>query len=398
MTKFSEIIFYLIWVVFPLGQLVRLQLSNYLPGLKLHPLDFLVFGFVLTWIVAKIKERKFNPLIFFKEMLVFAGVALFSLLINLRKLSFSESLPAFLYWVRLVNFILFYPALVDFFKQKKTDVLKLITLEGLAVGGGAVLQYLLLPDLRFLYFSGWDDHYFRAAGAFLDPGFTAIILVLSFLAFLIRRLKGKPDPKFWTSGLFYLFAIGLTFSRTAYMALAIGMGLVLILKRKLKLLALAAMVFLLIVLAIPKPGGEGVDLLRTSSFVARADSYTFAWKIIKDNFVFGVGYNALRTAQYNLGFLSPLNWSTNNAGAGTDNSFLFVWATCGIFGLSAFVFLLARILKKTSENLKKESSLFLFTATLVLIFASLLVNYFFYPWVLAVLMLALAGFSVDSGE
>jgi O-antigen ligase len=398
MTKFSKTIFYLIWIVFPLGQLVRVQLSDYLPGLKLQPLDFLVFGFVFNWTVVKIKERKFNLPIFFKEMLVFAGIALFSLLVNFFNLSLSEFLPAFLYWARLVNFILFYPALVDFLKEKKVDILKLITLEGVMIGVGAILQYLLFPDLRFLYFSGWDEHYFRATGTFLDPSFTAIILVLSLLAFLIPKLKGQLDLKFWIGSLFYLSAIGLTFSRVAYVAMAIGTGLVLILKRKIKLLALAVTAFLIIVLLIPKPGGEGVDLLRTSSFVARADSYTFAWEIIKSNFVFGVGYNALRSEQYNQGFLSPLNWSTNNAGAGTDNSFLFVWATCGIFGLAAFVYLLATILKQTSKNLKKESSLFLFTAILTLIFASLLVNYFFYPWVLAILMLTLANFSVDSGE
>lgn len=398
MKKLSRIIFYLIWIVFPLGQLVRVQLSDYLPGLKLHPLDFLVFSFVLTWTITKIKERKLNPPVFFKEMLVFAGIALFSLLINLTKLSFSEFLSAFLYWARLASFIFFYPALVDFLKQEKVNIFKLLTLEGLAVGVGAILQYLILPDLRFLYFSGWDDHYFRAAGTFLDPSFTAIILVLSLLAFLTQKLKGKLDPKFWAGSLFYLSAIGITFSRVAYVAMAIGTGLTLVLKKKIKELALACTAFLIIVLAIPKPGGEGVDLFRTSSFVARADSYAFAWEIIKNNFLFGVGYNALRTAQYDMGFLSLLNWNTNNAGAGTDNSFLFVWATCGILGLASFVFLLTRILKQTSKNLTKESSLFLFTTLLTLIFSSLLVNYFFYPWVLAIIMLALANFSVDSGE
>jgi hypothetical protein len=54
-----------------------------------------------------------------------------------------------------------------------------------------LLQYLFMPDLRFLYDIGWDMHYGRLAGTFLDPTFIGLILVLNILLIVNRYFSKK---------------------------------------------------------------------------------------------------------------------------------------------------------------------------------------------------------------
>ena len=78
---------------------------------------------------------------------------------------------------------------------------------------------------------GWDDHLYRLIGTFLDPGFTAIILVFGFLTSLAYYLKpaapkgGFKNKYFLLISIFLFVSILFTYSRAGYIALIVGMGI-----------------------------------------------------------------------------------------------------------------------------------------------------------------------------
>jgi len=65
-------------------------------------------------------------------------------------------------------------------------------------------------------------------------------------------------------------------------------------------------------------------------------------RIIKDNPLFGVGFNSLRFMKRDYGFLNQ-DWQESHSGAGVDSSVLFVWATTGVFGLGIYLWLFWKI-------------------------------------------------------
>lgn len=397
--KTSKFIFITSLVIFPLGQLLRWQVP-FFPGLRLHVLDLLVFWFVLAWFIGqKVKRKKFLPPPLFRPMAIFAGIASFSLILRATSLSLTDFLPAFFYLMRLFFYFFFYWSLTDFLKENNLPVFKYLIFEGVAMAALALAQYVFRPDMRFLFGWGWDEHFFRAIGTFIDPAFTGLLLVLSFSVWLNETLSLKKRREFWwwTFGLIILLAIGLSFSRASYLILLVALGTILIFQKKFKVFAVASLFFLFLIFFLPKPAGEGVNLLRTSSLLAKSDNYRQTWQIIKDNFWFGVGFNALRSARRDYGFLSLGSWQETNAGAGVDNSFLFVWAASGILGLVAFLFLWGKIIGKSLGKIKKSHlALILFSTTVSLSLSAFFVNAIFYPWVLFWLMLLLAEFTVES--
>jgi len=114
----------------------------------------------------------------------------------------------------------------------------------------------------------------------------------------------------------------------------------------------------------------------------RLISWQNAWEITKDNWVFGVGYNAFRYAQRDYGFLDDANLASHS-GAGSDSSLLLVWSTSGIIGL---VFLMSSMLVYLSVALKSHDTLSL-GIIISLALNSIFINSFFYPQILIVFIL-----------
>ncbi|RJR25251.1 O-antigen ligase domain-containing protein [Candidatus Microgenomates bacterium] len=420
MKLLSKIIFYLILVVFPLGQLLRINLPFLGPDATLQPIDGLVFFFSLFWLGhIFLKKKDVNPPLFFKEFLIFGAIAGFSLLLKLdfpaiktvnvflsnltkneiRVLSFGEFIPPLLYLARFWNYIVFYFCITDFFREERKSSSKYFIFGGLAIAFIAIGQYAFFPDTRILKYIGWDDHYFRAIGSFLDPGFTGVILVLSLIALIIDFLDEEKSlhPKIIFASFILLLATGLSFSRASYIVLVIGMMLTFFFHKRLKAYMILSVVFAAIIFLIPKPGGEGVDLLRKSSIFAKSDNYKQIWEIIENNTWLGVGFNAYRYAQRDYGFISNRDWQSTHAGAGADNSFLFVWATAGFLGFLSFVYLWWRIVIESYYSIKRsKTSLLVFVVSIVLVISSTVINSLFYPWILFWLVLLLSEFTVEN--
>lgn len=157
-------------------------------------------------------------------------------------------------------------------------------------------QYLFLPDTRFLLRYGWDEHYYRMIGTVLDPNYLGIMLVIIGISGVIGVIGGIRGK--WL-GAVALAGLVVTYSRASWLAMGAGFGWWVLAGESGKLGRLGKLCrFGLLVIfgavvwwAVPKPGGEGVNLLRTSSIEQRLVSWNQAIELWKQYPWFGVGFN-----------------------------------------------------------------------------------------------------------
>lgn len=310
-----------------LGQLTRIPLGR--PAVGFYLLDILVLVLLAGWLIAakpewrQIKKYSLTQSIFW---FVLAGAV--SLLLATPDFNLRQLITASLYLGRWLAYAALYWVFCWLFKKDKKFKrlwLKLMLVTGLMFAALGLVQYCLWPDLRPLTVLNWDDHYFRLASTFLDPNFAGIWLLLGLIL--------AVNVKSWTAPVFYL-ALMLTYSRASYLSLVVS-GLFLgLAHKKIKFLVFGCLVFIATLLLLPRPGGEGVNLARTASTVARLDNWQESIQLIKEKPIFGYGFNTLRYFK---------NEPVSHAGAGVDASLLFVWLTTGLVGLAAYLMLLKQL-------------------------------------------------------
>lgn len=379
MEKALKVIFVLTLVALALGDLGRIQFEN---GIAVSPYDIGVGVLVLIWLTSLRWKKKNIKRSFLKPILIFTGVGLLSLLINSYRLNLEDFVISFLYLVRWIFYAGIYFVVTSFdsrFKKRIPLIMILVGVVFIVLPG--YFQYFLYPDLRNLYYLGWDEHLYRLVSTFLDPNFTASVLSLLLILILTMRL-GRVG---WIFAGFTFVALLLTYSRSGYLMLFSGMASLLVLLNKKKYLLGLFVVLILGLLLLPKNlESEGVKLLRTASFFNRLESTQQAITIIRDNPILGVGFNAYRYAQYRYGFIKGENWRTTHSGAGTDNSFLFVLATTGVIGFISYLYLWWVILEKAYwERSSNVISLVVLASAAGLAINALFINSLFYPFVMA---------------
>jgi hypothetical protein len=144
---------------------------------------------------------------------------------------------------------------------------------GFLVLGMGLVQYLLMPDMRFLKLLGWDDHYYRLISTQFDPGFAGMLLLLTLVQ--VATFRPLPLKLRWLGQAALVLGIALTFSRSTYLALVVTLLALFMdrlwkgqLKVGLGFVGLALWLGVLIPF-LPRPSGEGVRLARLSTVVAR---------------------------------------------------------------------------------------------------------------------------------
>ena len=277
-------------VLFPFGQILRTSISLYGRNIRLHPVDFVALIIFLLWIFEKSRRPKIYTWI--KALVV---TSVFSLLFSLSLFQLEEIYVGAMYLVRVFAYISVFLISWDVVREKaqlKSNLFMSLIAVSLATAIFGWIQYFLYPDLRSLAAYGWDDHYFRLIGTFLDPGFTSIILVFGLIATLAKYHRVKSKRLVFLSA-FFLITIAFTYSRAGYLATLGGLLTLLYLKGKIRVFLVSVVVFILSILILPKPGGEGVNLGRTTSIFARVANYSETLQIFKKSPVFGVGFNNL---------------------------------------------------------------------------------------------------------
>lgn len=378
MAKIIKFLLLAYFIFFPFGQLTRLSLQIIAPEVHLYLTDLILGLLVLFWLgwrfIFNRKSYLLPPLA--KPIGLFFLVAAFSLIINVHRLSGDEIFVSSLYLVRW----LFYAGLYFVATDLKWKGRLFLIWAGATTAAFGLIQYWFWPDIRPLETLGWDPHYYRVVGTFLDPGFTGIILGLT-LILLVVHFRAKKILFYVLFSIVYA-ALALTYSRSSYLAYLTGMGVIAFLKKSPRFFLAVIAVGILTLTILPRQsGGEGVNLERQSTINARIINWRQTWKIIAGRPFFGVGFNAYRYAQRNYGFLGK-DWQITHAGAGSDASLLFVWATTGIFGLSAYLWLWWRAIRVGPLVIK--------ASIIALFIHSFFLNSLFYPWIMAWIWVLLA--------
>ncbi|PIR62530.1 MAG: hypothetical protein COU65_03090 [Candidatus Pacebacteria bacterium CG10_big_fil_rev_8_21_14_0_10_42_12] len=259
----------------------------------------------------------------------------------------SESIVPFLYVSRYFFYGLFAYLLatqMPKLQQKKLPSLILIT--GIFMTFLGLLQYVFLPDTRFLRSLGWDDHYYRVIGTLLDPNYFGMLIILTVsLTFSLQ--KKLIQKALWFIVSFLLSMLALTYSRSSYLAGIVFLSLVTFVsksKRLASMIVSALAVSALVFVVAPKPGGEGMDLLRTSTIESRISHEK---EVVADA-------NILQVLAGKGMFASdsPKNSSSDlpNHAKQPNSIFTLVYSSSGILGLLIATFFiikfLARLYKK----------------------------------------------------
>lgn len=377
-----NVLFVLLLLSLTLGQVVSVSIGQ---GIFLYAQDFVLPLFLIIGFASIGKKRRLVVPKLMLPISVFAGVSIVSLLLNIPQFGVVGILQSSLYLVRWVMYALVYILLSQ--RIIEDDFL----LWGLYAYGGIIcllgfIQFLFYPDLRLLMYLGWDPHYYRLFSTLFDPNFAGILITMTIFLGLWLYEKTK-HLWLWISILLNGVALYLTYSRSSYLAFVAGFLVWILYKRKWIIGALA-LVCLILILAIPRPGGKTLALLRADSTLARLGNWKESVGIIASAPIIGHGFNTLRLLHDER--ITILNNSfVSHAAAGLDSSLLFVMATTGIVGFGMygwFIFeIVARFWRKTWLMSTILSSL---------ITHSFFVNSMFYAWVMLWVWVLIAALEV----
>jgi len=393
--KFLNCLLFLFISLLPLGQLTRMSFGFVTFYLHDFVLIILIFSFLIFFLA--VKKRLILPP-FSILVFIFVLFALVSLINSLRFFELVEILTGGLFLVRFVLYFLLYLIVFNIIRKENVIFwLNTFLAIGLVIAILGFVQLVIFPDLSSLQAYGWDPHVGRLTSTFLDPNFVGLFLVFSFNLSLALFYFGKSESKFFlVFPAIFLLALILTFSRSSYLAWAVSLfSFGLFLSKRLFLLFLP--IFLLSIIFLPRmaeriSGAVSLDITAQ----ARILSWKNAIQVIRDNPIFGVGFNNYRFAQMKYGFFDLEKPEGGLSGAGSDSSLLLVLATTGIFGFSVFLILISRILL-LSFRLKNTSAaaLTVFSTLVALLVHSVFVNSMFYPWILAWFFTMLGLMMVD---
>lgn len=377
-------LFVLLIFIYPLGQILRIEKVFDFGKIVIQPLDVVVFCASLYSILSNFKKpllvKSFNNFILYLT---------FSLLVSLGLFSFKEVFIGFLYLIRFGTYLYFALFIFNIIHDKidRNKVFNLLIASAIISAIFGWFQYFIYPDLRILRYFGWDDHLFRLAGTFLDPGFTGEIFVLGFISVLTKYFSEKKKYLIYLS-LFLLISIAFTYSRASYISLVIGFSaLILFLKNKLSRIFIMVFVLMGIIFYLPRPSSEGVKLERLHSIYAKLGNYEETVSILRINPLFGIGFNNLCTAR--IKYLNTDNIRSHSC-YGSDSSILLIITTSGFLGFLMFLRLLIEIFKSLDSSFYSKAFL---ASSVAVLMDSLFINSLFYSWVLLWLMILL-GLSI----
>lgn len=365
-----NIFIFLFLAIFPFGQIIRIGI--------LQPIDIIV-GFAAVYtILAKLEKPRL-----FKYLENFLIVAGFSWLLSAAVFRQIQVFYGFLYLIRLAAYLYFVVYVWNFVKSKarnKDLVLGSLLTVSLVSAVFGWIQYFVLPSIRPFFVWGWDEHFLRLVGTFLDPGFLGLILVFGCLITMYRFMEaGQKKYLFGTA--FLILSLAFTYSRASYLAFFAGFLVILFFYKKLKYFLFIVLGFLGIMLSLPTSRNHVLSFTREFSAVARVASYADTINIFETSPVFGVGYDNLCLARSKeLGYID----FQSHACSGSDSSLLFVLAATGILGLITFIWTVFKSLVFTKYHILYTSSL------AALSIHSLFTNSMFYPWIMGYIILIFA--------
>ncbi len=327
-----------IFVSLVAGQFARIELIGGLATVYVH--EFILVVYVLFGIyrfgLGSVYELFKN-----NAVKLMCGILILSYCVSFFEFNALQNGIALLYLFRIVLHVLFgvYLMKVANMKQWVRNSLSnlLFTFSILLLIISAV-QYVFFPNFWSITTFGWDPHLYRASAIYLDVYVAAAVYGLLALYWYI---KGR-----FAVSVSFVLVLLLSLSRSGYISFLLSIIYLLIIQNRRKLLAVALGVFILLVVVMPKPFGEGGNLLRTASIQSRALDYERGISLFLKKPIIGFGYNRIRFAKEAYG-MATMDDRSHSLSA-FHSSFLVVLVSMGMAGFISFLFLLSTIIRKYS--------------------------------------------------
>ncbi len=386
MKNFRKILLWILVGLLSLGQLQRVELQQFNSSISFYFHDLFIIFFIFHVVFtdfSTIKELIINYLKKEKKVQLFTSLILFSLTINI----LGGDYISLLYFFRLILYIIFGISLISLIKNNKYDS-EYLKFQLFSIGIISLflgfLQYIFIKDTRFLSIFGWDDHYARLISTYFDPGFSGIIFLFTLLMGLSCKYVKNNNIKI-ISILLFIWGIILTFSRASYLALVVSSLILTVTHLKITLatikkVALGIILIIFLIILAPKPFGEGVDLLRTSTITARIAAMSQQLtKFTPQTILIGNGlFSEKNSLNYQNNSKNQLISSHSRL---PDNLFINILLSSGVFGLLLFLI----ILFDWSTKLKQKDT-YLFAGFVALIIHSQFSNTLLQPFVFLILI------------
>lgn len=361
--------------------LVRFNIFG-IPTNILEILIAILFFSILSKIVTKRQKVSWGS--------VWVYLFLFSAVLGLALANFSDNaLGIFKSWF-LIPVIFYWTIINVVVKQDASFIISLLAksakLSLLLISGWAILQYF--GAIGLLSYQANDQSLFqylidgnlRAFGPFNSPNYLAMFIVPMIFVSMIGVLdtqKGFSRIVYFSSYILPVYALFLTGSRGGMMALGAGLFILAVayirkrVKEKTKQVfaifgltaGVALLVGLVYFLSGSRGGGDNV----------RMEIYDYAWRLIKHNWIFGIGLGNFQTKVasfvgndvYQQIFLLPAAYHPHNL-------FAAIWLNLGLFGIISFAGLVWDFFKKNIH--RKIAPYFTPTCFLVAAVISILVH------------------------
>lgn len=364
----------LLWIALLLGQLGAMPLGG---GVNLYLQDI---ALCLLILVAAVRYKLFTKLLEFRlarPIALFVGLGVLSLVINALQYPAVVIGKGSLYLIRWMVYAGMYGVIIVSPLTKKFWIWWLGSF-GIALSAIGLTQFILYPDLRNLWYLGWDPHYYRVFATLLDPNYVGILLVLTIFVWVYLAVRHKKW-RLWFVPFFIVAGVALilTYSRSSYLALLGGTASAVIFLKQWKAGLFLALTFLVVIVYIPKPGGDTLSLDRYDSSVARIQNWGQTISRISERPVFGYGFNVVPFLEKSEASALP-----GRSGAGIDSSVLFVAVTTGLVGLAGYLWLLGSQIMIANRSKETAFKILMYASLTAVDLHSLFVNSLFYPWVM----------------
>ncbi len=253
-----------------LGQLQQVQLW----GLSIYFSDLLIVGFVCFELARKAQRQKIISVLRKKYQSHKKILTAAFLLVSLGWLLALATPQWWLGPLHLLRLGVYGMFVYLYAGRGAAAPRQLYTATALLLAAWGLLQYLFLPDLRFIALAGYDDHFYRLTSTLLDPNFAGLIFALALSVYLSHR------QLHWPKIALLLIALWLTYSRAAYLAFGLSQLYLIYRGTHRRQLILLLLAFISSLWWLPtQSGGAGVDLTRQASIWARFDK---DWAILSD--------------------------------------------------------------------------------------------------------------------
>lgn len=355
----------ILFLLFVLGQVGRISLLNQTINFYLYEVVLLAY---LIYLFFKYKlepiKKGFSK---FKSIYYFCGFLAVSFAFGVYHYRVIDNVIGSLYLSRLLIYFLFFIYFSQHLKQiENKNFEKGIFLFSSLTLIVSIAQYFLYPNLRNLYYLGWDPHQYRVFGLFFDTSVAAAVFGLIFLNYLLRS-------KNWLVTISFLLLSFLTYSRGFYVAFIASLLLYLAHKRLYKIIPVLMLSFIIGILILPRVTGESTNLKRVFSIESRIQDDKRAIEIWSKSPILGVGYNRIE-------FFKQSN-QINHSKSSFPSSFLIILVTSGVVGLILFLWVLLNF-----ANISSSTRIYVLFISVISLFDNVILQ----PFVLFLFLLLIS--------